>query len=66
MSQNREDEKPKPTKKQSEATADKRDAMAGPDDHEHADIARDRSPKPEDAEKFRKASQTSADEEEDE
>ncbi|TVS07865.1 MAG: hypothetical protein EA423_03025 [Phycisphaerales bacterium] len=59
----RDRDKTKPTKKQAEANADKRDAMPGPEDPEHADLARDRKPKPEEAEKVKKAAQKAADEE---
>ncbi len=59
----RDREKTKPTKEQADAKTKKREAMPGPEDEEHADLARDRNPKPEEAEKVRKASQKAADEE---
>lgn len=57
----RDRDKNKPTKEQADAKTEKQKAMPGPDDPEHADLARDRKPKPEDAEKVRKASQKAAD-----
>lgn len=59
----RDHEKNKPTKDQADAKTEQHKAMPGPDDPEHADLARDREPKPEDAEKVRKAAKKAADDE---